>query len=218
MALIPLGLDGLGPRPPLDAAILDGPGPEIRGQTYLTAPPLGVSIVAWGATPYAIHPKTRPDYEFSILLEGQFDLSNPMTGKVRVHAGDLFVLPPTFSYRWAQTESTLKFALSYRPESPVEPMQDFTLIRRAELSERTGGEEELFRSHDRRLTVTCLRLPAGSSFVQEPGAIGLGTVLSGSCLAEEHRLEAGCSFALDPSTRGLLQSKTDTILVICQVR
>ncbi|KAA0970991.1 hypothetical protein FPY71_11065 [Aureimonas fodinaquatilis] len=217
MALIKLDLDNLVDRPPLDPAILNGPSPRITGRTFLTSAVPAVTVVAWGASPYAIHAKTRPDYEFSILLRGRFTLSLPEIGDEAIAAGDMFVLPPTCLYRWSQSEPTMKFALSYRPDGEVSPAQSFTPLREASLTASGSGEQDLFTSHDGKMVVKQVPLAAGAEIAHSKGSIAIGKLISGSISIESQVLQSGDCFALDAADDLKLQAHTEANLVICTI-
>lgn len=179
------GPHGLSARPPLPPEILERGTPSIHGHTYFSG--AGVSCVVWGATPYRIRPKQRPDYEFSVLLEGRFRLTDGAGADTHVDAGDAFVLPPGFTYQWGQDVPTLKFALSFTPPEPPGPGSVFTVFRAAELRRavRSDAERSLFADRSGRFRVGVMDLPAGDA-----GRLGAGhtliTVVAGAVtLAEE---------------------------------
>lgn len=217
MPLIKLDLNELVDRPPLDPAILDGAGPRITGRTFLTSGDPAVSVVAWGATPYAIHPKTRPDYEFSILQSGRFDLIQPEIGTESFAAGDMFVLPPTCLYRWVQTEPTMKFALSYRPADEVTQPQHFTPLRAYSLPNSATNSDVLFRSHDGRMVVQQLRLAPGKEIAHHRASVAIGSLVSGTLTANQTVLQSGDCFALDAADDATLTAQTAAIIVLCTV-
>lgn len=111
----PEGLD-LAPRPALPAAILAAGNPAIRGQVFHDDQKAGFRALAWAATPYRIHPKTRPDLEISLILQGHLRLSLPDSGQdLALGPGDILVLPPGQTYVWDQGAPLLKYALSLAP-------------------------------------------------------------------------------------------------------
>jgi len=213
------GPSGLSPRPPLPPEILERGDPVITGHTYHSDS--GVSCVVWGATPYRIRPKQRPDFEFSILLEGEVVLTAGDGTDTVVSAGDAFVLPPSFTYQWGQTVPVLKFAVSFTPARPAAPGSVFTPIRLASLMAEVIGasEQVLFEEPTGRFRVIRRDFAAGAPASRlEPGQ-NLVKVLKGSVsLAEEAGdalvLEAGqaafvpvgedCQVSATPSARLLI--------------
>jgi uncharacterized cupin superfamily protein len=154
--LSPAGPSGLSPRPPLPAGRLERGVPEIRGHTYFADAAAGVGCLVWGATPYRTRPTQRSDYEFSILLEGRFTLTNGNGEDVAVQAGDVFVLPPAFTYQWGQDVPTLKFALSFTPPEAPQPGLVFNKFAAGELAGAASGQSRtLFCDPSGRF---CLRL------------------------------------------------------------
>lgn len=206
--LSPDGAAGLSPRSPLPPEILERGQPTIIGHTYHSD--AGVSCVVWGATPYRILPKQRPDFEFSILLEGEVILTEGDGSDTIVSAGDAFVLPASCTYQWGQNVPVLKFALSYRPSEPAPEGCVFTPMR-AEVLEADGDvadERVVFEEPDGRFRVTVRNLDAGSLFAMGPGKSLVRVVKGSVSLAEER----GQALALGTGETAFVS--TDTVLEV----
>lgn len=221
--LNPSGPHGLSDRPPLPPEMLETEGPAIRGYTYHVDAETGVTCVVWGATPYRIRPKQRPDYEFSVLLEGSVVLTDGDGHDTLVSTGDAFMLPAAFTYQWGQTEPVLKYALSFRPSQPAPAGSVFTPFRSTSLLAReAGGTDVLFVSPDGRLRVVQLTFGEGSDTGELDVGQTLLAVLDGEIFITEPgngavAIAAGEAAFLDTRAASKIETKKSARLIACTV-
>lgn len=222
--LSPNGSAGLSDRPPLPPEILETAGPAIRGHTYHADAETGVTCVVWGATPYRIHPKQRPDFEFSVLLEGSVILTDGEGRDTVVSAGDAFVLPAAFTYQWGQTEPVLKYALSFKPSQPAAPGAIFTPFRRTSLLARDAeGAGVLFEAVDGRFRVVRRAFGDGLATAELDAGQTLLTVLDGEISVAEHgraavAIKAGEAAFVDTRAASKIEARQPARLIACTVR
>lgn len=217
--LSPEGPGGLSVRPPLPAAILEQGNPQITGHTYHSAD--GVNCVVWGATPYRIHPKQRPDFEFSILLEGEVVLTDGEGRDHIVRAGDAFVLPAAFTYQWGQRVPVLKYALSFTPSQPAAQGSVFTPFHPSAETCWSADGTPLFREQTGQFSVTGYELEEGNT-VELTAEVALIKVLEGAVHAAEEgtetvAIDTGQTAFLSVSGSWALRGAVRSRFIICSV-
>jgi len=222
--LSPNGPAGLSDRPPLPAEILETAGPAIKGHTYHADAETGVSCVVWGATPYRIRPKRRPDYEFSLLLEGSVILTDGDGRDTVVSAGDAFVLPAAFTYQWGQTEPVLKYALSFKPGQAAAPGAVFTPFRRASLlAGDAEGADVLFEATGGHFRVVRQAFCGDDDTAELEAGQTLLTVIDGKVSITEPgsatvAVEAGETAFVDIRAACKIHAQRPARLIACTVR
>lgn len=215
--LTPDGPSGLAARPTLPPEILETPAPSIHGHTFYEDAGNRIKCLVWGATPYRIVPKTRPDYEFSILLDGEFTLIGPDGQGILVKAGDAFVLPTGFQYQWSQAVYVRKFAMSFTPApgSDVGGPRGFTLIRPGDrrsgtlFTDRTGTWTVGIRESSE------LRGPIGPTDRLEMVRVLDGAVELREADGTRHRFGAGDTYLVAPGTACSVESSGRLRLLVC---
>lgn len=86
--------------------------PQIAVQTL--APEATGSLGVWECQPGGWPVTNRPDTEFTYIVSGRANLTDHSTGEViEVTAGDLVILPPTWTGRWDILETVRKVYAIY---------------------------------------------------------------------------------------------------------
>lgn len=180
--------------------------------------------MVWGATPYRIHPKQRPDFEFSLLLEGSVTLTDAAGNDVVVRAGDAFVLPPRFTYQWGQHEPVLKYALSYMPPDPVAEGLVFTPLWASILETPPAADRvrTLFEEPTGRFQVVLLNCHGSGPAQAIPAGKSLATVVKGRVTISEGTgdrlaLTTGQSAFIAADQACMVRSDQSADLLVCIV-
>jgi uncharacterized cupin superfamily protein len=227
VAVIPLsphGPQGLSSRPSLPPEALERGSPAIQGHGYFSDPEHKVQCVVWGATPYRIHPKQRADFEFSLLLEGKFTLTDGEGNDTHLYAGDAFVLPPGFTYQWGQDVPVLKYALSFTPPVPPALGLLFTPFTASDLADPAPivGQCLLFGEPSGRFRVTLEDIAVGDPARQLGRDHTVLSVISGAVTlaeagADTRQLGQGQTAFISAGTACTLSAQAPARLLACTV-